>query len=191
MTQPKFAPILENDEVRELYKLPPAQPWITHRPADFRARPAGVRKAGTGSAGPDQGYALLLADRLADRVRLVEGEHLDDVLQGAGAIAMRRSALFGRAPVKADLELPLVLFGFIDAVGHSTAADGPGSEVLGAREAVFRGVAHDYSKGRRLADLLPESTLRLGVGAIAAELSEDPLAFGRLTGLTAAPAEGE
>jgi hypothetical protein len=174
MTQPKFAPILPNVEVRDLHKLPVPPAWQPHRPADFRAAP-GARRPGRGIAGPDQGYALLLAERFADRLRLDEGEHADDVLHGAGVIALRRAAMYGRAPVATDLELALRLFGYLD---------GATEEVVDARKEVFGGVAHDYWRERELADLVPESTLRMTPAAIADRLSEDPSSFFELSGLS-------
>lgn len=165
MTQPKFAPIRPNDEVRSLSKLPPPGPWTASRPADFRAAPGAARRPGRGTAGPDQGYAMLLAERFADRISLVEGEHLEDVLRGASVIALRRAAIFGRAPVAADVEIALRLFGFI---GGAT------DEIIALRRAAFGGVAHSYTKERELADLVPESTLRLSTAAFAEQLGSQP-----------------
>ena len=44
---------------------------------------------------------------------LEPGEHAEDVLAGAVAIALRRAAIFGRAPVTADIELALELFKYL------------------------------------------------------------------------------
>lgn len=173
MTQPKFAPILPEDEVRDLHKLPPPAAWYPLRPADFRPAPAG-HLPGRGAAGPDQGYGLLLADRFTDRLVLAEGERADDVLEGAALLAMRRAAIFGRAPVSADIELALVLFGFL--------AEAPADRQAARRE-VFAGVAHDYWRGRELADLVPETTLRLAPADLRARLEETPGDFEELSGL--------
>ncbi|MHB1988666.1 MAG: hypothetical protein ACYCSF_11895 [Acidimicrobiales bacterium] len=175
MTQPKFAPILPDDEVRDLYKLAAPPPWQPDRPADFRADPSAARKPGRGIAGPDQGYAMLLAERYEERLCLTEGEHVDDVLGGAGVIAMSRAAMYGRAPVSADVELGLRLFGFL--------GEAP-SDVVEARRSVFSGVSHDYWRQRELADLVPESTLRLGPALLDERLGADPAAFFHLSGLT-------
>jgi hypothetical protein len=78
MTQPKFAPIAIEDEVRPAYHLGPPRPWVANRPADFRAGPP-LSGPGTGTAGPDQGFALLLAGRLSERLVLAPGERLGDV----------------------------------------------------------------------------------------------------------------
>ncbi len=93
MTQPKFAPILEADEVREVLRLPVPPPWTPHRPADFSPSPDRAAPAEHGRARPDQGYALALAERFEDRLRLSDGEHPDDVLAAAVAIGLRRAAL--------------------------------------------------------------------------------------------------
>lgn len=175
MTQPKFAPILPHDEVRDLYKLPVPPPWLPHRPADFdpAARPGGLR-LGRGVAGPDQGYAMLLVERFAARLVLRPDEHEDDVLHGASLIAMRRASLFGRAPVAGDIELALVLFGFLSE-GHD--------ELVAARESVFKGVAHHYWRERELVDLVPEATLRMSLDTVRDRLSAAPAASLELAGL--------
>jgi hypothetical protein len=111
MTQPKFAPILEENEVREGYQLGTPAPWEPHRPGESRPRPRRENLPGLGVPGPDQGYALELATRFKDRLALEPGEHAEDVLSGAVAIALRRAAIFGRAPISADIELALRLFG--------------------------------------------------------------------------------
>lgn len=156
MTQPKFAPIPIEDEVRPSDHLPPCEPWRAERPADFRpgAWPGG---AGTGVPGPDQGYVLRLAERFVEALVLVEGEHPDDVLAGAAVVALRRAALYGRAPVSADLELALGLFGFL---GEAPA------DLVAERRKLFRGAAHDYWDQRVLAHRVPESALRLSPGAV-------------------------
>ncbi|HLI15395.1 MAG TPA: hypothetical protein VKV23_04995 [Acidimicrobiales bacterium] len=151
MTQPKFAPILVEDEVRPTTRLAPPRPWTFHRPAEvLPARPPWRR--GGGVPGPDQGYALRLARRLEDRLVLEPGEHREDVVAGIVAIAMRRAARAGRAPVLADLELAAELFGFL--------SDAP-SDLVEHRRAAFAGVAHDYGRRRELAASVPEESLAL------------------------------
>jgi len=159
MTQPKYAPILEADEVRPASRLAPPRAWTPHRPGEIRpgARPSG---RGLGDPGPDQGYALGLAERFSDRLVLGAGERRDDVLAGAVALAMRRAASFGRAPVSADLEVALGLFGFF---GEAPA------ELLERRRALFAGASHDYWDQRELAQSVPEETLRLSPAAVRAE----------------------
>src|SRR5271165_4970191 len=67
MTQPRYAPITEGGEVRPAYRLAPPAPWLPHRAAELRGAFRADRP-GTGVPGPDQGYALLLAHRLAPRL---------------------------------------------------------------------------------------------------------------------------
>jgi hypothetical protein len=176
MTQPKFAPVTDRAEVRDAYKLPGAAEWYSHRPADYQPRPLSKSRPrpNTGNAGPDQGYALLLAERLADRLRLTDVEHADDVLAGAVAIGLRRASIVGRGPVLQDLELALHLFGYLD---------GAPEELVEARERLFGGIAHDYWQQRDLADLIPESTLAFSPSALRVIMSSDANAWRLLTGL--------
>ena len=150
MTQPKFAPIQYEDEVRPSYHLAPPSRWVADRPADFRAGPRPDGKA-SGIPGPDQGYVLLLAERIAPRIVLSDGEHRDDVVAGAVGLALRRASLFGRAPVLPDLEVALRLFGYLEQ---------PPAELVSFRRPLFDGLAHDYWRQRELAHLVPEALLR-------------------------------
>ena len=113
MTQPKFAPILEQDEVRPGYQLGVPQAWVPHRPGESRPTPRREDLPGLGVRGPDQGYALELATMFRDRLVLEPGEHAEDVLAGAVAIALRRAAILGRAPIATDIALALDLFGYL------------------------------------------------------------------------------
>jgi hypothetical protein len=174
MTQPKFAPVAESGEVREAYKLPVASEWISHRPSDYKPAPHAAHRPNTGIPGPDQGYALHLAERLRDRLELTEAEHAEDVLIGATMIGLRRAALYGRAPISQDIELALHLFGYLD---------GSPEELVEPRERLFSGIAHDYWQQRDLADLVPEATLRLTPAQVSDALKTDPSSWRRLTGL--------
>jgi len=174
MTQPKFAPVTDRAEVRQAYKLPGAGEWYSHRPADYRPQPHARHRPNTGIPGPDQGYALLLAGRFGDRLRLTDLEHTDDVLAGAVAIGLRRASMVGRAPVLSDVELALHLFGYLD---------GAPEELVETRERLFAGIAHDYWQQRDLADLIPESTLRLSPAEVREATRSDPDLWRVLTGL--------
>ncbi len=149
MTQPKFAPIARESEVRPLARLAPPAPWRPHRPAETRPGPAAHQRRG-GVPGPDQGYALRLARRFAERLVLAPGEHADDVLAGAVAIALKRAARYGRAPVGSDIECALELFGFLGGA--------PG-ELVAFRTPRFSGVHHDDWALRALTDLVPADAL--------------------------------
>ena len=119
-----------------------------------------------GSQGPDQGYVLKLAEQFSDPVALGFGERIEDVMAGCCAVALRRASLFGRAPVMHDLRLSLELFGFLGV------AD---AELVVWRRPMFAGAAghHGYHVKLRLADLVPESTLRLTPAAAAEARAED------------------
>lgn len=148
MTQPKFAPIAIEDEVRPAYKLEVPRPWAPHRPGEFDPR-NGRHPRGTG---PDQGYLALLAEPYIDRFVLFEGEQVDDVLTAAVAIGMRRAAFFGRAPVAKDLEYALSVFGYL--------APAP-KELVEARRKLVGGVTHDAWRRNELLERFTDDMLRM------------------------------
>jgi hypothetical protein len=162
VTQPSFVPIVEADQVRSSYQLEVPGAWTTSRPSEVRGthQPSGVS---LGSPGPDQGFALKLARRFEDRLILEAGEHGEDVIAGCTAVAMRRAARFGRAPLIHDLTLAFTLWGFLGgAPGDLVAARGP----------LFRSAAHHYMVQRTIADSVPEHTLRLNPETVADRLGE-------------------
>lgn len=111
-----------------------------------------------GVQGPDQGYALLLARRFEGKLALTEGESEEDAIAGAVAIALRRAALYGRAPVIHDLRLAFELFGFLDADAETD------EDLIAYRREAFAEVSnghHYYFELRHLAASVPEETLRL------------------------------
>ena len=162
MTQPKFAPIPIEDEGRPVQRLDVPRPWVAHRPGELSVGNR-LGQRGSGTQGSDQGYALVLAASLTDQVHLEVGEHLEDVTVGAVAIALRRAARYGRAPVRMDLELALSIFGYLDACP---------SELVTFRKTCFSGVAHDDWRQRVLAGLVKEATLALSPAAARAGLSQ-------------------
>jgi hypothetical protein len=119
-----------------------------------------------GYQGPDQGYIITLAKRAEGRVRVAAGEHAEDALRGCSLIALRRASLFGRAPSVHDLNLALSLWGFL--------SDNPPADLVAVRKELFSGVGnavHHYKEGRAIADLVPESTLRLSPEQVAAQFA--------------------
>ena len=116
-----------------------------------------------GRPGPDQGYALALAGRFRDRLKLGEGEHRADVVAGCVAVAMRRAGMFGRAPVVFDLELGFGLFGYLD--------DAP-ADLVAWRRPAFAGASHDYWDQRAIVDGIPEATLRMSPADVRGRLGE-------------------
>jgi hypothetical protein len=163
MTQPSYVPIGEADQVRPAYRLRTPADWRQDRVAELLT-PVHPRGRDLGVPGPDQGYALLVAHQLfADRLELTAGITVEDTLVGSAAVASSRSALFGRAPVGKDVELALVLFGFL----------GPApSDLVSWRAPLFQAAAHHYRQQRRIAEAVPESTLRLTPDQVRAQLTD-------------------
>jgi hypothetical protein len=164
MAAPDYVPVLPQDRPRRPEQLPPARPWVADRPGDFlHQRAAQPTGALLGSPGPDLGYALKLATSLGDRVR-VRGEGRHDVDAGCVAVAMKRSALFGRAPVIFDLEVGYGVWGFL--------TDDPPAELVAFRAPRFEGAAHRYHDQRAIVDRVPEATLRLTPAQVQERLAD-------------------
>lgn len=152
MTQPTYAPIAEGDTVRPAYRLQTALDWRADRVAEIHSPDHPVGPA-LGVPGPDQGYALLVAEELfADRLQLSPGISVKDVLHGCSAVGCARAARFGRAPVGKDVEMALVLFGFL--------GDAP-EDLIAWRSTLFQAAAHDYRSQRRIVDCTRAETLGL------------------------------
>jgi hypothetical protein len=163
MSQPSYVPIVESDQVRPAYRLRTPAQWRQRRVAELIA-PEWPRGGAMGRPGPDAGYALLLAHELfADRVQTSEGIGVEDALAGCAVVAGARAAAFGRAPVAKDVELALVLFGFLG---------GAPADLIAWRTPRFQALAHHYDGQRRLAASVPETTLRLDSAAVRARLGE-------------------
>ena len=162
MTQPSFVPVVEADQVRRAYQLRVPLIWTSSRPSELRGTraPSG---SSLGTPGPDQGFALKLARRFEDRLVLGAGEHAEDAISGCTAVAIRRAALFGRAPVIHDLTLSFTLWGFLD---------GAPSDLKTVREPLFRSAAHHYRVQRTIADAVSEATLRLTPEQVANHLAD-------------------
>lgn len=163
MAQPDYVPVTPTDRVRQTERIPPSRRWTASRPGELPGLLA-PRGESFGSPGPDQGYGLVLARRLADRLRLQPGERKDDVISGALAVGLKRASLFGRAPVVYDLELAYGLFGFLD--------DAPPAELVTFRKRLFESAAHDYWEQREIADLVPDETLRLTPADVRSRLAD-------------------
>jgi hypothetical protein len=151
MTQPTFVPIAEADQVRPAMHLDVPGIWTTDRPAEL-VGPTMRKGANIGTPGTDSGFALRLAQRFHDELKLGEGESAHDALLGVGLVASKRAALFGRGPSIYDVKLALNLWGFLDDVP---------ADVQATRRALFSSISHDYVAQRALVDSVPEETLRL------------------------------
>lgn len=166
MAAPKFSPIPAVNEVRG-YESPDYVPdgWTPDRPAEIEGRqPGGAR---LGYQGPDQGYVLVLARRLRDRLHVGPLESIDDAVAGCVNLALRRASIFGRAPVIHDLTIAFTIWGFLDR--------NPPAELVAVRTRLFQGVAnvaHHYEQGRQIADMVPETTLRSSPDHVSASYPE-------------------
>ncbi len=154
MAAPRSAPA--GERASEYYSSPHVVPdhWSPDRPGIVDGlQPVGRR---LGAQGPDQGFALTIADRLAPRLHLQGRERLDDAIRGCLGIALRRASLFSRAPVVHDLTIAFTMWGFFD--------EHPPDDLIARRPQLFEGVGnvnHHYAEGRELADRVPEATLRM------------------------------
>lgn len=140
--------------------------WSADRPGEVVGTPQPSGPA-LGNQGPGQGYVVKLAARFEEKLVLTAGEHADDALVGACAVALRRASLFGRAPVIGDVEVALTLFGFL---GEAPA------ELVALRRELFDEVHHStihYLAARGIAELVPEATLRQTPDAVASACADD------------------
>ena len=149
---PDFVPTQPTDKVRT-YSSPPSRnrSWMAQRPGDLTGeQPSGER---FGTPGPDQGYSLKLAKLFDDRLK-VGDLNKADVVAGCVAVANKRSALYGRAPVVHDLTAAFTIWGFLD--------ESPDPELVELRERLFPQVAssHHYPERREIVDLVPADALR-------------------------------
>jgi hypothetical protein len=154
MAAPDFVPVRPGTP--KYYESPPRRlgSWTAARPAEVVE--SGQPQGGAfGSQGPDQGYALKLANSFHGKLHLTPGEHEEDAIAGCLVVAMRRASLYGRAPMMPDLKLAFSLFGFL--------AEGAPPELVEFRKPLFVEVSnpHHYFAGRHIASLVPEATLRL------------------------------
>jgi hypothetical protein len=149
MAAPEYVPNTREQQPRRGLGLPPARSWLATRPGELQAsQPVGVS---LGTPGPDQGYALVLARRFADRL-VLDGVHADDAVAGCLGIGLRRAAHFGRAPVIHDLDVAFRVWGFL--------GDAP-AELVSLRKPLFEAAAHHYWDQRTIVDHVPAETLVL------------------------------
>lgn len=150
------------DEARG-YEAPAHVPgaWMPRRPAEITGfQPVGER---LGYQGPDQGFAIKIANTFRPRLRLQAGESADDAVAGCLGVGLRRASMFSRAPVVHDLTIAFTVWGFLD--------DAPPAELVALRTELFEGVSHTavhYAEARRIVDMVPESTLRMSPQQVAA-----------------------
>ena len=173
MAAPQFSPTPVVDTAR-FYASPAVVPaaWMPNRPGEVVGfQPSGAQ---LGNQGPDQGFAIKIANGFKDRLQLQTGEHTADVISGCLGVGLRRASLFSRAPVVHDLTVAFTIWGFLDA--------SPPAELVAARGALFAGVGHGhhYAEARTIADMVPESTLKMTPQQVA---SQYPAQWKSLVGL--------
>ena len=155
MAAPPFVPVPPVESSRS-YESPDHVPdgWRADRPAELTGRqPVGSQ---LGYQGPDQGYGLLLAERMRDRLRLQRDEDADDAIAGCLGVALRRASIFGRAPTIHDFTVAFTIWGYLDPA--------PPTDLSTLRRPLFEGVrhvSHHYAEARSIADRVPATTLRL------------------------------
>jgi hypothetical protein len=160
-TDPFVADRLD-DEPRQLpnlspgVTLPPARSWRADRPGDLvdAVQPRGAL---LGSPGPNIGYALLLTRRAAETFAWSSLERDEDVETVVAALAMKRAASFGRAPVAADVECAALVLGYL---GSSSP------EFVELRSVAVDDAHHDYEAVRTICDAVPLEALRLAPNAL-------------------------
>ena len=154
MAAPKFTPVDPTD-VPRYYESPDHVPesWTPDRPGEIAGfQPHGERR---GSPGPDQGYAIKIANSLRPKLHLQPGENEDDVVRGCLGVALRRASMFSRAPVVHDLRIAFTVWGFY--------TDKPPAELIAMRMPLFEGlrhVGHHYAESRVVVDQVPIETLQ-------------------------------
>lgn len=168
MAAPEYVPMSPTDEPRLVWVSSPRIPdsWLADRPADFprESQPSGPR---LGNPGPDIGYAYKLAERFHAKLALTAGEHEHDAIAGCMQVAMKRAAMYGRAPVIFDLTLAFTLWGFLDEQAPAALVE--------LRQPLFENVGHvnQYMRLRLIADLVPHETLRKTPAAVTQEHAAD------------------
>jgi hypothetical protein len=161
-----FVPTTLDEEPRQEKNLapgvhiPPARAWRADRPGDLGAiQPKGRL---LGNPGPNVGYALTLAERAGNRMMLEPNEGAEDAVTVVAALAMKRAATFGRAPVIADVEFAMELLGYL--------GDAP-DDVRNWRPDVVRSAAHDYAVARAVVDTVGTGLLRMPITELPEHLS--------------------
>lgn len=143
MTQPSYAPILRSGEVR------PTKP--TQTPQLGRAPKAGLLRhashvASAGTAAPNEGFALTLAERECADLHFPAGVSHHDIETGVGLVAAKRASLAGRGPTVYDVRVALELFGLRSHPDAATCAP-------------FAGLGHSYAAQRAFVDAVSDADL--------------------------------
>ncbi len=140
--------------------VPPSRPWRLGRPGDPMDGPDEVQ---FGSPGPDLGFALTLVGRARNRFQLAEQESPADAGAAVAALAMRRAASSGRAPVVGDVDASAQILGYLG---------GASDDFVNWRRLAVLGADHHYSSLRAVVDGVPLEILRLSGAPLAARIPE-------------------
>ncbi len=156
MSAPKYVPVATVGAFRVDTGLPAAAEWKSDRPAEIVGNaPTGAR---LGRPGPDQGFAIKLANTFHGKLHLTAGEDEHDAMAGCLGVALKRASMFSRAPVIHDLQLAFALFGYTDPK--------PPADLVAFRRVAFEAVGHHYELQRAIVDVVPEETLRMTPDAV-------------------------
>lgn len=130
--------------------LPPARDWRADRPGDLVD---GVQPTGAlfGTPGPNVGFALRLVHRVSADLVLAPGEHREDAEAAVAAVAMKRAAAYGRAPIAADVDRAATLLGY---------RGGADAALVAWRVGAVAGAHHEYGASRAVADAVSLVDLR-------------------------------
>lgn len=161
MAAPDHVPVDQGDRPRMALGTPGHDGWTATRPGDLTDRQPSGRLFG--NQGPDQGYAMVLAERFGGRLLLPEDTDEHDVMAGCLGVGLARASLFGRAPMIHDLELAYGVWGFLDP---------PPADLVAFRKPLFAGASHHYWDQRHIVDVVPEPTLRLAPAEVRRRLGE-------------------
>lgn len=167
MAAPKFTPVDPTDAPR-YYASPDHVPesWTPDRPGEIAGfQPQGDR---LGAPGPDQGYAIKIANSLRPKLSLQPGENDADVMRGCLGVALRRASMFSRAPVVHDLTIAFTVWGYF--------TDSPPAELVELRMPMFEGlrhVGHHYAESRVVVDNVPVETLQMTPAQVQAKFPAD------------------
>ncbi len=156
MTQPDYVPLAPGSRLRAFDELKTPQPWVADRPSEIaplKGTPADQGKF-LGTPSPGGGFALKLARVALELISLDPSEHAADIESVISAVAIKRSALFSRAPTIYDVRFALKLFGY----SNSEAAP---QELVKFRKDVISGAGHDYFRIRRVIEMISTKTLAL------------------------------
>ena len=106
----------------------------------------------SGARGRTSATRSSLAERARDRLALGANESADDALAVIGEVAMKRAALFGRAPVMTDIDIAASLLGYKGEVDPA---------FVQWRTHAVQGAKHEYEKRRAIVDAVADAVLRM------------------------------